>query len=141
MTLTATITTQGNGYHIDCFCRVEMKARLIVIPAIEEAQVAKTQLATQGVKAKSLACLFMSGQNCLSLLITTTVVGLLQQRPFFVMTGSLYVSSSGQLYSMLEEMKSMRFVKNVAFAEIIKLVHTGQVNFLKVQPDNYRPNR
>jgi hypothetical protein len=103
MTLTATITTQGNGYHIDCFCCVEMIARLIVIPAIEVAQVAKTQLATR-VKAKSLACLFMSGQNCLSLLITTTVVGLLQQRPSFVMTGSLYVSSSGQLYNMLEEM-------------------------------------
>lgn len=47
-----------------------------------------------------------------------------------------YVNSSEQLYNMLEEIKSMPFVEDVEYAEIIKVIHTRQVNFLKTDPQN-----
>jgi len=46
---------------------------------------------------------------------------------------SAYVNRSEQLYSMLEEMKDMPSVENVAFAEIVKVVEEKKVNFFKAQ--------
>jgi DNA-binding Lrp family transcriptional regulator len=44
-----------------------------------------------------------------------------------------YVQSSDELFSMLEEMKSMRFVTRVEFAEVIDVVGTRQTNFFKMK--------
>lgn len=44
-----------------------------------------------------------------------------------------YVQSSEELFSMLEEIKSMRFVTRVEFAEVINVVGTRQTNFFKIR--------
>lgn len=44
-----------------------------------------------------------------------------------------YFDSSEQIYRMIEEMKGMRFVNRVEFAEIIKVVGKRQANFPKAQ--------
>jgi DNA-binding Lrp family transcriptional regulator len=47
-----------------------------------------------------------------------------------------YVDSSEELYTMLEEIKSMHFVEEVEFAEIVKLVDKRPANFFKVRMQN-----
>ena len=42
-----------------------------------------------------------------------------------------YVDSSEALYRMLEEIKSMQFVKTVNFAEIVRVVNERTANFFK----------
>ena len=47
-----------------------------------------------------------------------------------------YVDSSEELFAMLEEIKSMHFVEEVEFAEIVKLVDKRPANFFKVRMQN-----
>jgi translation elongation factor EF-1beta len=42
-----------------------------------------------------------------------------------------YVTSSEHLYNTLEGIKSIPFVDDIEFAEIVKVMHTRQVNFFK----------
>jgi hypothetical protein len=42
-----------------------------------------------------------------------------------------YATSSGHSYNLLEGNKSVPFVDDIEFAEIVKVIHTRQVNFLK----------
>jgi hypothetical protein len=42
-----------------------------------------------------------------------------------------YATSSGHLYNLLEGDKSIPFVDDIEFAEIVKVMHTRQVNSLK----------
>lgn len=50
-----------------------------------------------------------------------------------------YVQSSEELFGMLEEIKSMRFVTRVEFAEVINVVGTRQTNFFKIRGANLTP--
>lgn len=47
-----------------------------------------------------------------------------------------YVNSSEELYKMLEEIKSMQFVNDVEFAEIVKVVGKRPASLFKVQAQN-----
>lgn len=45
-----------------------------------------------------------------------------------------YATSSELLYNMLEGNKSMPFVDGIEFAQIVKVMHTRQVNSFKKHP-------
>ena len=47
-----------------------------------------------------------------------------------------YFNSSEEVVRMLEEIKSMKYVNRVEFAEIVKVVHERQANFFKRQEQN-----